>query len=470
MKTLFPYTSTGGSGGGGVYYFTPEAYGAIGNGTADDTVAIQAAITAAQAVGGVVQFGLKTYKITDTLTITTHCTLAGVNSNLLSGSLTASSGESINLPGISPYIQGTVLNMVTAAKNAINITAVGQTVNIRDIGILFGAADLDGVRFANTGHGIYCHPTGTYTTGGHDYGENGIQCSRWKNVLVYGVDGTHYGIHLCNSLYNVFENLYLVGGGAFQFENNSFSYCGNMTINGGWFWMVVEGTSHGIHLKNTSFANSGTGPDHMVFLNCQVLPQQITDVPGPGYGMDTQRLIKIEDGAQFLAFYGCSFESVGFNCRVEFPPYIIGLFIDAMSTVQSSNQWTRQTFADGSVSGASPVIINNNISFGKGTQAMPSYMLIKLFDYPVTDYGNANSYCAALGFDAHSITYATQTGDNQAKHRFGSLATDGTTFTDWFTVGPGAGVVKIVGGLPTADPHVAGQLWSNSGIVTISSG
>lgn len=28
----------------------------------------------------------------------------------------------------------------------------------------------------------------------------------------------------------------------------------------------------------------------------------------------------------------------------------------------------------------------------------------------------------------------------------------------------------IVAGLPTADPHVAGELWSNSGVLTISAG
>lgn len=29
---------------------------------------------------------------------------------------------------------------------------------------------------------------------------------------------------------------------------------------------------------------------------------------------------------------------------------------------------------------------------------------------------------------------------------------------------------KIVATLPTADPHVVGQLWSNSGVVTVSAG
>lgn len=50
----------------------PESYGAVGNGTTDDTVAIQAAINVlAAGRGGVVELSNKTYKITAKLSITT---------------------------------------------------------------------------------------------------------------------------------------------------------------------------------------------------------------------------------------------------------------------------------------------------------------------------------------------------------------------------------------------------------------
>jgi hypothetical protein len=62
-------------------------YGAVGDGTTDDTAAIQAAVSAAQAsaVNGIVYFpGGKTYKITDTIDITTPITLIGAQGSVTS--------------------------------------------------------------------------------------------------------------------------------------------------------------------------------------------------------------------------------------------------------------------------------------------------------------------------------------------------------------------------------------------------
>jgi hypothetical protein len=57
--------------------FNVKDYGAIGDGTTDDTVAINAAITAAQVTGGTVFLPLGTYKTTDRLLITKTMQLVG---------------------------------------------------------------------------------------------------------------------------------------------------------------------------------------------------------------------------------------------------------------------------------------------------------------------------------------------------------------------------------------------------------
>lgn len=58
--------------------FNVKAYGAAGDGSTDDTSAIQAAITAAALVGGIVFFPPGRYKITSTLNVTSPVTLRGV--------------------------------------------------------------------------------------------------------------------------------------------------------------------------------------------------------------------------------------------------------------------------------------------------------------------------------------------------------------------------------------------------------
>jgi len=58
-------------------YYTVTDFGAVGNGIADDTVAIQAALTAACAIGGTCFFPAGTYKITAQLNVTAHCVIMG---------------------------------------------------------------------------------------------------------------------------------------------------------------------------------------------------------------------------------------------------------------------------------------------------------------------------------------------------------------------------------------------------------
>lgn len=75
--------STALAGLSGMFYNVKDpAYGAEGDGSTDDTAAIQAAIDAAEVGGGVVFFPPGTYKITDSLTIENDLTLLGCGINV----------------------------------------------------------------------------------------------------------------------------------------------------------------------------------------------------------------------------------------------------------------------------------------------------------------------------------------------------------------------------------------------------
>ncbi len=74
----------------------------------------------------------------------------------------------------------------------------------------------------------------------------------------------------------------------------------------------------------------------------------------------------------------------------------------------------------------------------------------------------------------------TFNGPVRSENGFQTISINGSTGTVSVTAAYGAnattanltasGSVIILSGLPTADPLVAGRLWSNSGVVTVSAG
>ncbi len=82
-------------GAGGVSYFNVKSYGAVGNGVANDTTAINAAITAISTSGGCLFFPQGTYNISATLTIAQPMCVLGSSQSGSTVFLNASSNASV---------------------------------------------------------------------------------------------------------------------------------------------------------------------------------------------------------------------------------------------------------------------------------------------------------------------------------------------------------------------------------------
>jgi hypothetical protein len=226
-------------------------YQAIGDGTTDDTVAIQAAIDAAELTGGKVFLPHGTYKITDTLVIGASITFEGEGVHAQYGSMDDAESRiiGVEIPTQSPYLTGSVLIMHTAATDAIKITVVGKSVHLKNFGIKFA----DAIRFTNTGHGINLLPATNAIDNLPDFG---IFDSLWENVFVWGHDGTHYAFRLVNMVLSTFTNLRSYGGGGIEMHaNTNMDAPGNCVFINPYIVLFCGNTAQGIYIHKSGNNN-----------------------------------------------------------------------------------------------------------------------------------------------------------------------------------------------------------------------
>jgi hypothetical protein len=108
----------------GLGWHNVKGYGAVGNGTTDDTTALQAALNAANtAGGGVVYLPKGSYKTTSALTVYANTTVQGAGP-LISYLLSAHSGDAMKSTG----------NIDSATRKNINLRDFGITANTTDSG------------------------------------------------------------------------------------------------------------------------------------------------------------------------------------------------------------------------------------------------------------------------------------------------------------------------------------------------
>ena len=123
-----------------------------GAGVPDDTANLQAAINATPS-GGTLTLPAGTFRISSPLKITKSMRIIGSGCRPIPESINTDF-NSLNIPTISPYLAGTVIQQNTAATDAIQITGAGCSVDLQDFGIVFGPS----IFCSNTGHGINVVP------------------------------------------------------------------------------------------------------------------------------------------------------------------------------------------------------------------------------------------------------------------------------------------------------------------------
>ena len=150
-RVPYPYSGMGGTDNSAV--FDVRSFGAVGDGTTDDTTAIQNAIDNAGLVYGTVVFPSGTFKITSALTISKRVTIIGAgtgNDNTTAGTVIT---KYIDATGISVQASNTILSgfYLTSALDKTGLTADGIVVGAADASNGAGAVAIQDVTVHNQG-------------------------------------------------------------------------------------------------------------------------------------------------------------------------------------------------------------------------------------------------------------------------------------------------------------------------------
>lgn len=197
--------------------FSPMNYGAAGNGTADDTLPVKAAFSAAAAVGGVVDLGHYSFKTTSPIVMPTGITIRGAQAQ----------NSGANLGG---YLHNTVTDLFSIT-GSIGQVHIENCALLAYAGYVFNCAPNAGVTSwlinnsvitqLGDSFGIFNMPNGTYIGNtlrdcyiniGGAYSSSPWSIISWTNAVN------------CN----YFENLVLVGNGVLA----PFFYLANASAHG----------------------------------------------------------------------------------------------------------------------------------------------------------------------------------------------------------------------------------------------
>ncbi len=192
-----------------VGWFNVKDYGAVGDGLADDTVAIQAAITAAEAAyGGMVVFPRGTYLLSDTLRIKHTISMVGLSGTTPGGD----SDYSTDAGAPNLYTQGVIIRQHGADKDGLLIRQdpIGTYkifVILKDLTFIGQLANNGDGPFGNSGDGIKVDPQDPFAE---------AECY-FDNVAISWFRG--YGLNLVDGYFgSTFINLNINGSGLTGFR------------------------------------------------------------------------------------------------------------------------------------------------------------------------------------------------------------------------------------------------------------
>ena len=390
-------------------YFYPENYGAVGNGNLagtgnDDTAALQAAVNAAQLVGGTVFLSAKYYQISNSLFITNTVTLAGCGISTLGASyLTNGYGvDNLAVPTVAPYLLGSVL-VQTSTNHTIFCTSLARALNLSNLGILV-ATNL-GYQFAAAGGGVFCQAP---PLGGLATNDIGIMSSEWKNVYVWGTGSNNFAFYHENGEYNNFTHLESFGCAGFGYLCSMQSPLGNFTLTESDFFcdaptilptLSIVGTSH-----NMGYAT------HILLNRVQALTYQSTQMylnwrtPHLPF-LDNVSAVNPANlfyaaNASFVTVNRCAFEDQAAHKRGVVFPLAEGGNVWETASVLGSFPYA--VMDNPSWSTITPSIFPDGISFGNQGVNLPVHKdLLRYLDYSVS---SGSQYMIGVGLpDAYSV-------------------------------------------------------------------
>lgn len=215
----------------------PQDYGALGNGVADDTTAIQNAITAAAVTGNVVSFPPGTYQVSTPITVGAGVTITGGNLGAVNIRITAG------------FVGASVFNITGAGSVIQSLTLTGTSTTYSS------NPACDGIRVSNA---VRCTLQDLYITYVNGFGVN-VLASSTSSPQWLVLDNVH--------TYRGNQGIHILGitGSTPSFSTNTFIENCNVEQTAGADGLFIE-DARNVTISNLQGSNRSTSTGNTVHI------------------------------------------------------------------------------------------------------------------------------------------------------------------------------------------------------------